>query len=301
MLRERLLEELLAWTLAMGADEAIGELAVDRFAESERRAQALAAGRAAPAQSPIVRPVAAPAAKGPVAPAPAGVAPPSAQRPTAAAPRPAPALDGGLGDTIAAARAAAAAAHDLTALRDAVLAFEGCALKKTATNTVFADGVPSGGLMLIGEAPGADEDRIGRPFVGVSGQLLDRMLAAIGRSRQSNVYITNTLFWRPPGNRKPTDSEIAICRPFVERHIALVRPRLLVLVGGTASAAMLPGSPGITRLRGQWLTLEVNGLAEPVQAIAMYHPSFLLRSPERKREAWADLLSIKTRLEEASK
>ena len=295
MLRERLLEELLAWSLAMGADEAIGDVAVDRFAESERRAQALAAGRQAPAAA-APRPTATPTIK-PIA-APPGAAP----TPPAAAPRAAtPMLDGGLGATIEAARAAAAAAGSLEALREAVLAFEGCALKKTATNTVFADGVPEGGLMLIGEAPGADEDRIGRPFVGVSGQLLDRMLAAIGRSRQSDAYITNVLFWRPPGNRKPTDSEIAICRPFVERHIALVRPRLLVLVGGTASAAMLPGSLGITRLRGQWLALQVNGMPEPVQAIAMYHPSFLLRSPERKREAWVDLLSIKSRLEEPSK
>jgi DNA polymerase len=289
MLRERLLEELLAWSLAMGADEAIGDVAVDRFAESERRAQALAAKRqpapAAPRPAPVAKPVAA--------------APPAAGRQLdpIILPKAAPALDGGLAATIEAARAAAAAAGTLDALRDAVMAFDGCALKKTATNTVFADGVPGGGLMLIGEAPGADEDRLGKPFVGVSGQLLDRMLAAIGRSRQTDAYITNVLFWRPPGNRKPTESEIAICRPFVERHIALVRPRLLVLVGGTASAAMLPGSLGITRLRGQWLSLGVNGLSEPVQAIAMYHPSFLLRSPERKREAWADLLSIKSRLE----
>ena len=289
MLRERLLEELLAWGLAMGADEAIGDVAVDRFAESERRAQALAAKRqpapAAPRPAPAAQPVAA--------------APPAAGRQLdpIILPKAAPALDGGLAATIEAARAVAAAAGTLDALRDAVMAFDGCALKKTATNTVFADGVPEGGLMLIGEAPGADEDRLGKPFVGVSGQLLDRMLAAIGRSRQTDAYITNVLFWRPPGNRKPTESEIAICRPFVERHIALVRPRLLVLVGGTASAAMLPGSLGITRLRGQWLSLGVNGLSEPVQAIAMYHPSFLLRSPERKREAWADLLSIKSRLE----
>ena len=295
MLRERLLEELLAWSLAMGADEAIGDVAVDRFAESERRAQALAAGRPV-ASAPAPRPVPPPAAKPVASPSIAAASPP------AAAPRAAiPALDGGLAATIETARAAAAAADSLEALRAAVLAFDGCALKKTATHTVFADGVPEGGLMLIGEAPGADEDRIGRPFVGVSGQLLDRMLAAIGRSRATNAYITNVLFWRPPGNRKPTDGEIAICRPFVERHIALVRPRLLVLVGGTASAAMLPGSLGITRLRGQWLALEVNGLAEPVQAIAMYHPSFLLRSPERKREAWGDLLSIKSRLEDAPK
>ena len=293
MLRERLLEELLAWSLAMGSDEAIGDVAVDRFAESERRAQALAAKRpSAPVATPRPNLAPKPAASSPAA---------GRQQDPIILPKAAPALDGGLAATIEAARTAAAAADTLAALKDAVAAFDGCALKKTATNTVFADGVPEGGLMLIGEAPGADEDRLGRPFVGVSGQLLDRMLAAIGRSRQVDTYITNVLFWRPPGNRKPTDSEIAICRPFVERHIALVRPRLLVLVGGTASAAMLPGSLGITRLRGQWLQLQVNGLAEPVQAIAMYHPSFLLRSPERKREAWADLLSIKIRIEEPLK
>lgn len=294
MLRERLLEELLAWSLAMGADEAIGDVAVDRFAESERRAQALAARR-----QPAAVPSASPAR--PVAVAKPAPPPTTSGRPPEpiVIPKAMPALDGGLAASIEAARAAAAAANTLEELGQAVAAFDGCALKKTATNTVFADGVPDGGLMLIGEAPGADEDRLGKPFVGVSGQLLDRMLAAIGRSRQTDAYITNVLFWRPPGNRKPTDSEIAICRPFVERHIALVRPRLLVLVGGTASAAMLPGSLGITRLRGQWLALDVNGVPEPVQAIAMYHPSFLLRSPERKREAWADLLSIKTKLKEA--
>jgi DNA polymerase len=296
MLRERLLEELLAWSLAMGADEAIGDVAVDRFAESERRAQALAARRqtAAAPQSPPPRPAAV------VKPAATPAAPGRPPEPIVI-PKAMPALDGGLAASIEAARAAAAAAQTLDELSQAVAAFDGCALKKTATNTVFADGVPDGGLMLIGEAPGADEDRLGKPFVGVSGQLLDRMLAAIGRSRQTDAYITNVLFWRPPGNRKPTDSEIAICRPFVERHIALVRPRLLVLVGGTASAAMLPGSLGITRLRGQWLALDVNGVPEPVQAIAMYHPSFLLRSPERKREAWADLLSIKIKLKEPPK
>lgn len=295
MLRERLLEELLAWSLAMGADEAIGDVAVDRFAESERRAQALAAKRQQPAPAAAPRP--APQIQ-PTAAKPVAAAPVNRQLDPIVLPKAAPVLDGGLSAAIEAARVAAAAADTLEALRDAVMAFEGCGLKKTATNTVFADGVPEGGLMLIGEAPGADEDRLGKPFVGVSGQLLDRMLAAIGRSRQADAYITNTLFWRPPGNRKPTESEIAICRPFVERHIALVRPRLLVLVGGTASAAMLPGSVGITRLRGQWLSLQVSGLVEPVQAIAMYHPSFLLRSPERKREAWADLLSIKSKLED---
>jgi uracil-DNA glycosylase family 4 len=264
------LETLLAWYLAAGADEAIGDTPYDRFAEEARRRSPPPPAAPAPrASSPAVAATAAPA-RGP-------------DSPVAA---------------IAAARAAAMAAATLDELRAAVSNFDGCALRQTATHTVFADGVPQSRIMFIGEAPGADEDRIGRPFVGVSGQLLDRMLATIGLDRARNAYITNILFWRPPGNRKPTESEIAICRPFVERHIALIDPRFVVLVGGTASAGLIPGNGGITRSRGQWVALEVNGLPRPVQAISMYHPSFLLRSPERKRESWIDLLSIKSRLKE---
>jgi uracil-DNA glycosylase len=170
-------------------------------------------------------------------------------------------------------------------------------LKRTATNTVFADGNPAALVMIIGEGPGADEDRIGRPFVGRAGQLLDRMLAAIGLDRQG-VHITNVVYWRPPGNRTPTTAEIASCLPFVLRHIALVHPKLLVLAGATAASALLPGGQGITRLRGRWFDLEIPGLAEPVPTLPMFHPSFLLRTPERKREAWRDLLALRARLDE---
>jgi uracil-DNA glycosylase len=173
-----------------------------------------------------------------------------------------------------------------------VRAFEGCALKRTATNTVFADGVAAAPLMIIGEAPGSDEDRIGRPFVGRSGQLLDRMLATIGFSRRSNVYITNILFWRPPGNRKPTGDEITSCLPFVWQHVALARPRIVLLSGGTAVAAMLERHEGIMRLRGRWFDLKVPGVDAPIPALATYHPSFLLRTPARKSEAWRDLLAL---------
>lgn len=273
---EPVLETLLAWYLAAGADEAIGDIPYDRFAEETRRRK--------PAP-----PVAVPAPAGP-----RPVAVPTAERVAA------PALNRLGPDSpaaaIAAAREAAAAANTLDELREIVGSFDGCALRRTATNTVFADGVAESRIMFIGEAPGADEDRIGRPFVGVSGQLLDRMLATIGLDRQRNAYITNVIFWRPPGNRKPSDTEIAICRPFVERHIVLVDPILIVLVGGTSSAGLLPGSAGITRIRGQWVKLEVNGASRPFQAMPMYHPSFLLRSPERKRESWIDLLSIKSKL-----
>ncbi|HXZ03025.1 MAG TPA: uracil-DNA glycosylase [Stellaceae bacterium] len=194
--------------------------------------------------------------------------------------------------------AAAAAAADLAALEGAVRSFTGCALKRTATNTVFADGVAGAELMVIGEAPGADEDRLGRPFVGRSGQLLDRMLAAIGYDRRTNAYITNVLFWRPPGNRKPTQEEVTACLPFVWRHIALLRPRVVMLSGGTAASALLRRGEGIMRLRGRWFDLEVEGLDRAVPAIATYHPSFLLRSPSRKGEAWRDLLAIQSKLKD---
>jgi DNA polymerase len=150
--------------------------------------------------------------------------------------------------------------------------------------------------MIIGEAPGADEDRIGKPFVGRSGQLLDRMLAAIGLERQRNVYITNVLFWRPPGNRKPTDDETAACLPFVWRHIALNAPKIVVLCGGTATATMLRRAEGITKLRGRWFDLAVPGLDRPIPALTTYHPSFLLRSPARKNESWRDFLELQSKL-----
>jgi DNA polymerase len=255
------LENLLDWYLAAGADEAIGDLANDRFAEEALRRRPAPVSSPATISPPVLEPDGPPAA-------------------------------------VAQARAIAAAATTLDELRAAISAFDGCALRRTAINTVFADGIAQSRIMFIGEAPGADEDRIGRPFVGASGQLLDRMLATIGLDRTRNAYITNVLFWRPPGNRKPTEAEIAICRPFVERHIALIDPLFIVLVGGTASAALLPGSAGITKARGHWTTVSIDGLPQPVQAISMYHPSFLLRAPERKRESWIDLLTIRLKLKE---
>ncbi|HYL32222.1 MAG TPA: uracil-DNA glycosylase [Stellaceae bacterium] len=196
---------------------------------------------------------------------------------------------------LASAKELADAAKDLAALRAAVESFDGCSLRRTATHTVFADGNPDAPLMLIGEAPGADEDRIGLPFVGRSGQLLDRMLATIGVRRTENAYITNVLFWRPPGNRKPTPEETAICLPFVWRHIALKRPKVVVLCGGTATATLLNRNDGITRLRGRWFDLIVPDLG-PVPALATYHPSFLLRAPAHKSESWRDFLVIQSKM-----
>jgi DNA polymerase len=194
------------------------------------------------------------------------------------------------------ARLLAAGAETIAALAELVAGFDLCPLKRTATNTVFMDGNPEARIMIVGEAPGADEDRIGRPFVGRAGQLLDRMLAAIDLDR-TGVQITNVIYWRPPGNRKPTASETAACLPFVLRHIALARPRVLVLAGGTAASTLLPVTEGITRLRGRWFELAVPGLDASVPTLPMFHPAFLLRTPARKREAWRDLLALKARLD----
>ncbi len=162
-------------------------------------------------------------------------------------------------------------------------------------NLVFADGNPNASIMLVGEAPGEDEDRQGLPFVGVSGKLLDRMLATIGLDR-TNVYISNVLFWRPPGNRSPTDAEIAACLPFAERHIALVQPKILVLLGGVAAKTLLRTKDGITRLRGRWVdyTPQLGRTdVSPIRCLPIYHPAYLLRQPGAKRQAWRDLLLLK--------
>lgn len=195
------------------------------------------------------------------------------------------------------AAAMAHAANDVASLKAAVESFDGCDLKRTARNTVFARGDPQAPLMVIGEGPGQDEDREGVPFVGRSGQLLDRMLAAIGLN-ETSAYITNVVFWRPPGNRKPSTEEIEICRPFVERHIALAKPRLILLAGGISTQAMLKTPQGIMALRGRWTQITVEGHSVP--ALPTFHPAFLLRRPQEKAKAWADLLSLQEKLEELS-
>ena len=168
-------------------------------------------------------------------------------------------------------------------------------------NLVFGDGNPAAPIMMVGEAPGEDEDRQGRAFVGVSGQLLDKMLAPVGLDRKMNVYISNILFWRPPGNRSPTDAEIAACLPFCERHIALVKPKILVLLGGVAAKSLLRTKEGITRLRGRWtqyMPHPGSGLEAPIDCLPIYHPAFLLRQPGSKRQAWNDILTLAKRAKE---
>lgn len=241
----------LAFQIELGAVEAIGDSPVNRYAEALKPAREKRA-----------------------------VAEPAAVR--------------ALVDPVAAAREAAAAALDLAALRAALMAFDLCELRKGARTTVFADGNPQARVLILGEAPGRDEDQAGLPFVGAAGQLLDRMFAAIGLSRTSPdpetaLYITNVLPWRPPQNREPEPAEIAMMRPFVERHIELANPEVIVVMGNTPCQALL-GQKGILRLRGQW----VLALRRPV--LPMTHPAYLLRTPASKREAWADLLALQDRL-----
>ena len=265
MRRDNAAEALAAldWLVAMGADEAIADAPLDRYAPPPPLPQPAVAPRKA---EPSPRPAIAPDLLAP-------------------------------SEGAEEAREIAAGAATLADLKARLEAFDGCALKFTATNTVFADGNPEASIMLIGEAPGQDEDRQGVPFIGQSGKLLDRMLGCIGLDRTS-VYITNVLFWRPPGNRSPTTAEVATCLPFVQRHIALVRPRLLVLLGGAAAKTVLDRSEGIMRLRGKWHDYQAPGDEVSIPALPMFHPAFLLRSPAEKRFAWRDLLALQGKMVE---
>lgn len=250
---------LLEWQVELGATEAISDAPVNRYELSQ----------SAPAPQP-----------------------PSGTKPAAESAAVAPTLAGV--DPVAAAKAAAAAAPDLASLAEAVAEFDLCDLKIGARNTVFSDGNPASRVMIIGEAPGRDEDMQGLPFVGRAGQMLDRMFAAIGMSRENPdaaraLYISNIMPWRPPHNRDPSAEEISMMLPFVARHVALADPDILVLMGNISCHALL-GQRGITRLRGKW----TEALGRP--ALPMFHPAYLLRSPHAKREAWADLLALQARL-----
>lgn len=269
--------EVLRWYLDAGVDEAIGETPVDRYATS-----AAALARAAPP------PPTAEARSAPEDRQPQRTAPLPPRRPPSGAP--AAAADG-----VTSAYALASAAPDLGALKAALGEFNGCPLKATATNLVFGDGNPKARVVLIGEAPGADEDRLGVPFVGASGRLLDKMLASIGLAR-GDVFISNTVFWRPPGNRTPNATEIGVCAPFVQRMIELIDPEIVVVLGGAAASALLGKAESVGKLRGKWHEYATPRLSRPVAAAVLYHPAYLLRSPAQKRNAWRDLLAIKHRL-----
>lgn len=218
----------------------------------------------------------------------------------------------GHAEMIEQARHAAIAATNLNELRHAIQNFDGLTIKKTATQIVFADGNPKARIMVIGEAPGADEDRQGKPFVGVSGQLLDKIFACIGLSRQSEdmdkaLYISNVLNWRPPGNRTPTEEEMQIALPFIERHIAMINPSCLVLCGGVAAKTLLNTDQAISRIRGQFtdytfITPHITdglNVAPHIKTLATYHPSFLLRTPIQKKKVWEDMLLLDSHLSSA--
>jgi DNA polymerase len=222
---------------------------------------------------------------------PAAPAPAARPMPAAIAPPP-------VRGAVSRAEEVAAAANTVEALRHALENFADCPLAATATNLVFADGNAQAGLVLVGEAPGAEEDFSGRPFVGASGQLLDRMLASIDLSRERDLLITNLIPWRPPGNRPPTDTEIATCLPFLLRHLTLLRPRLIVTLGALSTRALTGKDDGIRRLRGRWQKVSVPGLPEPIPTLPMLHPAYLLRTPGAKKDTWTDLIALRRRLTE---
>jgi uracil-DNA glycosylase family 4 len=271
MLETDLARKLLDFYLALGVDEAMGDEPLDR-----RRAEPPPLAVRPPESRPVrsnPEPLSAPRAAAP----PLDLAALSPDR--------------GLAD----ARSLAAGCTSIAALEAAIRSFDGCALKQTAMSTVVYDGAPDAPLLVIGEAPGGEEDRLGKPFVGPAGQMLDKMLAAIGLDR-SRVCITNMVFWRPPGNRKPTDAELALCLPFVERFLFLMNPKVVLLAGGTPAQTLLGRTDGITKLRGRWFDwTDSRGATIPM--LPSYHPSYLLRSPGQKRDAWRDFLILADRLE----
>lgn len=190
----------------------------------------------------------------------------------------------------------AASCNSLSELNDVIKDFNGCSLKNIATNTVFSDGNPDSDIMVIGEAPGVDEDRYGKAIIGENGQMLDRMFKAIGLSRENDFYITNILPWRPPGNRKPLAEEITICLPFIRRHIEIFNPKILILLGGISANSLMNSDLGIARLRGKWLEYDLCGKIIPVRPL--FHPAYLLKQPKAKADTWKDLLEIKAKIGE---
>jgi uracil-DNA glycosylase family 4 len=259
--------DLLTFYVEAGVDVALDEAPANRFSDP-------AVPEASAPEAPQLPERREPRAAAP-APMPASAAPPPPE------------------EAIMAARAAASSAESLEALRAIMAAFEGCALRTTAKQLVFGDGRAGARVMFVGEAPGFDEDQTGVPFVGKSGQLLDKMLGAIGIAR-SEVYIANVVPWRPPGNRDPSIHETQICLPFIQRQIELVNPQLLVSLGKPATATLLGVVDGIKRTRGRWLSYKTS--SRDIRAMPMFHPAYLLRNPIEKRFAWRDFLAIKKAL-----
>jgi uracil-DNA glycosylase family 4 len=282
------LAAVLDWYREMGAEEAIGETPIDWL----QRADVAPGSGFLPFLSP--QPTASAQQKAPPT-APASPSTLPARRPPPpSAPAPRQFAATAPEAAVVAARTAAREATTLDELGAKLAAFDGCSLKATAKNLCFYRGMRKARLMLIGEAPGRDEDLEGKPFVGRAGQLLDKMLAAIQLS-ELNSHITNIVYWRPPGNRTPTPQEAQVCRPFLERQVELVAPELVVLLGGAAAKHLLEVSDGIMRIRGKWREAEIGSVK--VRVIATLHPAYLLRAPAAKRLAWRDLLAVKAALD----
>ncbi|MFT3732288.1 MAG: uracil-DNA glycosylase [Hyphomicrobium sp.] len=282
---------LLNWFQAMGVDACVDETAHDWLARGNQAPgtgfslpERDAAGGGGTLEKPIAPPTAGATQRPRVAGNTAGA---ETVRPRAATPL-------GANEAETGARRIARSVDSLEGLEAALQTFDGCGLKSTATKLCFYRGSPQADLMIIGEAPGRDEDLAGKPFVGRAGQLLDKMLAAIGLS-EADVHITNVVYWRPPGNRTPTPQEALACRPFLERQIELVAPKMLVAVGGSAAKEVLGAAEGIMRLRGKWREVHVGD--RKISAIATLHPAYLLRTPAAKQLAWMDLLQIKSKLQ----
>lgn len=275
--------QILQWYLDAGVDEAVGETPIDRYglaakAELERARKAEEVLKASHDEMDEKRER-------------------SGAKRDAAGPTPVRPSSEASDDQVKSAVELAQGAKSVEALRAALDGFDGCPLKKTATNLVFGDGNPEAKIVFIGEAPGADEDRQGVPFVGESGKLLDKMLGSIGLDR-SNVFISNTVYWRPPGNRTPNAGEIAVCLPFVERLIELIDPQVVITVGGAATHSLLAQQGSVSKLVGRWFTFETPRMSHPIAASAIYHPSYLLSSPAMKRQTWQNLLEIRRKLDE---
>ena len=288
------LAAVLDWYREMGAEEAIGETPIDWLQRADVAPGSGFAPLLSPTPAPSVQAKAAPAVPAPPASAPARRLPtpgaPAAVTP-GLAPRQFPATAPEA--AVMAARATAREATTLDELGARLAAFDGCSLKATAKNLCFYRGLPRARLMLVGEAPGRDEDLEGKPFVGRAGQLLDKMLAAIQLSER-DAHITNVVYWRPPGNRTPTPQEAQVCRPFLERQVELVAPDLIVMLGGAAAKHLLEVADGIMRIRGKWRDIQIGSVQ--ARAIATLHPAYLLRAPAAKRLVWRDLLAVKAAL-----
>ena len=283
------LAAVLDWYREMGAEEAVGETPINWLQRGD-----MAPGHAfVPALSP--QPAAMAPAKAPPVASMAAASTPVHRPPSPPAPAPAPRQFPATAPeaAVAAVRMAAREAATLDELGTRLATFDGCSLKATAKNLCFYRGMPTARLMLIGEAPGRDEDLEGKPFVGRAGQLLDKMLAAIQLSERE-VHVTNIVYWRPPGNRTPTPQEALVCRPFLERQVELVAPEIIVLLGGAAAKHLLEVADGIMRIRGKWREIEIGSVK--VRALATLHPAYLLRAPAAKRLVWRDLLTIKAAL-----